>query len=239
MNPKVSIVIPAHNEEASLAATLEKVLALKYPCFEVIVVDNASTDRTAEIASRYPVRLVREEQKGLLHARERGRVEATGDIIANIDADCLPDARWLDRGVRRFDDERIVGVSGPYYYFDGQRTFRNISLFVQKYLYALTSRVMQFFGRTGILIGGNTLIRADALRAAGGYDTSIIFYGEDTNTARKLSGQGKTVFMPDFVMPTSARRFKSEGMLRVTGLYLYHFVKTAFKSEDRRSAPKP
>lgn len=228
---KVSIVIPAHNEESSIAATLEKACALEYPDYEVIVVDNASSDKTGEIARQFPVKVVREEQKGLLHARERGRVEATGDIVANIDADCMPDADWIKKGISHFKDPRVSAVSGPYYYFDGAPAFRTASFFIQKYPYALASSLMQLFGKTGILIGGNNLIRASALREAGGYDTSIAFYGEDTDTARKVSKTGKIVFSPSFVMRTSARRFQNEGTLKITGLYLYHFFKTAFRKK--------
>ena len=228
---KVSVVIPAYNEEKSLAATLERVCALDYPDFEVIVVDNASSDRTGEIARQFPVKVVREEKKGLLHARERGRTEATGELIANIDADCLPAADWLSEGVRRFRHDGIVAVSGPYYYFDGSPAFRTSSFFAQKYVYAAMSRLMLALKGQGILIGGNNLIRASALAETGGYDTSIVFYGEDTTTARKISRKGKVVFSPAFVMPTSARRFQDEGMLRITGLYLYHFFKAAFKKD--------
>ena len=229
---KVSIVIPAYNEEACIAATLEKVCALRYPDFEVIVVDNASGDRTGEIARTFPVKVVREDKKGLLHARERGRVEASGDIIANIDADCLPHPDWLSGGVRHFGDRRVAAVSGPYYYFDGAPAFRASSFFLQKYVYAFFSHGMQAIGKTGVLIGGNTLVRASVLRDAGGYDTSIIFYGEDTDTARRVSEKGKIVFSPKFVMDTSARRFKNEGTLKITGLYLYHFFKGAFKKKE-------
>jgi cellulose synthase/poly-beta-1,6-N-acetylglucosamine synthase-like glycosyltransferase len=230
MSYKVSIVIPAHNEEASIAATLEKVCALDYPDFEVIVVDNASIDKTGEIAQQFPVKVVREEKKGLLHARERGRVEAKGDIIANIDADCLPKKKWLKNGIKFFNNERVVAVSGPYYYFDGSWFFRTTSFFLQKHVYTATSVILQRFKKTGVLIGGNNLIRAKVLEETGGYDTSIIFYGEDTATARKIAEKGTIVFSPGFVMSTSARRFESEGTFKIFGLYLYHFFKAAFKN---------
>ena len=231
MSPKVSIVIPAHNEEKFLAATLERVCALDYPDFEVIVVDNASSDRTGEIAETFPVKLVREEEKGLLHARERGRVEATGEIIANVDADCLPEADWLKKGIRHFSDPKVIAVSGPYRYFDGSNFFRIASTLIQRHIYPLSSKIMQRNKGFGIIIGGNALIRAEALRKIGGYDTSIIFYGEDTDTARKVGRQGKMVFDPDFFMDTSARRFKDEGTLKIFALYLYNFFKTGLKKQ--------
>ncbi len=228
---KVSIVIPAHNEEAYIAETLRAVTALDYPDFEVIVVDNASSDKTAEIAKQFPVKVVHEEKKGILHARERGRKEATGEIIANIDADCRPTKDWLKNAMQHFKNKNIVAVSGPYYYFDSPAPSRILFFGTQKYVYAIGSKLLQLIGKNGILIGGNTLFRADPMQKHGGYDTSILFYGEDTDTAKKLSKHGKIHFSPSVVMHTSARRFQSEGTGKIIGNYLYHFIKGTFSKQ--------
>jgi len=222
---KVSVVIPAHNEERVIAATLQAVLAQDYPDFEVIVVDNASTDGTADIARAYPVKVVSEPQKGLLAARERGRQEATGDIVVQMDADCLPEKHWLSRGVRHFKDERVSAVAGPYDYFDGKPFFRFFSLASQKYIYRGMNSFVQMLGSGAVLIGGNSFIRASALSKAGGYDVSIAFYGEDTDTAKRVSKQGRVIFDSKLIQKTSARRFKAEGTFKITLLYLFHFFR--------------
>ncbi len=228
---KVSIVIPAYNEEKNIAKTIEAALAQDYQDREVIVVDNASTDRTAEIASRYPVKVVREPIKGLLNARERGRIEAVGGLIANIDADCLPETDWLARGVEHFLDPEIVAATGPYDYHDGHPFFRRSSLATQKTVYSLMSRFLQSrpIKRGAILIGGNNIIRADALTKAGGYTTAIKFYGEDTDTAKKIAKHGRVVFNPKFSIKTSARRFKEEGTIHLMLKYWYYFFKHILK----------
>jgi cellulose synthase/poly-beta-1,6-N-acetylglucosamine synthase-like glycosyltransferase len=225
---KVSIVIPAHNEEKNLARTLEAVLALDYPEFEVIVVDNASTDATKDVAARFPVILVMEPRKGLLYARERGRQEANGEIIANVDADCLPDEDWLANGIGHFEDPHVAAVSGPYDYFDGKPIFRAVSLFVQKYIFWSMNMFLRLLRKGGIVIGGNTLIRAAALEAVGGYDTSILFYGEDTDTAKRVSKRGLIAYDTEFIMKTSARRFASQGVVQLTSTYFFHFFKVIF-----------
>ena len=222
---KVSIVIPAYNEEDSIGRTLEKVCAMDYADFEVIVVDNASTDKTSEIAKTFPVKVVREDRKGLLFARECGRQSATGEIVANIDADCLPKKDWIAKNVLYFSDPSIVAVSGPYDYFDGSKFLRFTSLFMQKTIYVLMNKILTKFHEGGVLIGGNNFIRASVLKEIGGYDTSIVFYGEDTNTAKRVSRKGKIFFNSKCVMKTSARRFKKEGFLFVTAKYFYHFFK--------------
>ena len=198
---KISVVIPAHNEESVITETLNAILAQDHPDFEIIVVDNASIDKTAEIvrsfishvgpkATVWPrpqIFLVHEPKKGLLHARERGRKEARGEIIANMDADCLPETAWLKTAVKYFDDvdtdrTRIVAVSGPYNYHDAHPAFRFASKLLQGYVYRLFSVIFQhrFVGIGAVLIGGNNLIRADVLNKIGGYNTALLFYGEDT-----------------------------------------------------------
>jgi glycosyltransferase involved in cell wall biosynthesis len=227
---RISIVIPAHNEEASLPDSIRAALAQDYPDFEVIVVNNASTDRTAEVAGQFPVKLVHEPRKGLLWARECGRQNATGELIANMDADCLPSPTWLRTGAGFFRDARVAAATGPYDYHDGGALFRRGSLFIQKTAYWLVSRLFQCPGlRFGaILIGGNNFIRAAALRKTGGYNTAILFYGEDTDTAKRMAACGRVIFSNRLVMKTSARRFRAEGVARLEARYIAYFFQTIF-----------
>lgn len=230
---KVSIIIPAHNEEDSLPETLTHVLALEHGDFEVIVVDNASTDRTSEIAREFPVLVVHEKTKGLLHARECGRRHAKGEIIANIDADCLPEPDWLTKGIHYFSDPHVVSVSGPYDYYDSKPWFRTLSSFVQTHGFSALSRFLTRIGKQGVMIGGNNLIRARVLELVGGYNTQILFYGEDTDTAKRVSKEGKIVFDRHFVMKSSGRRFKHHGVVSIFFLYVYHFLKVSFFSKPK------
>jgi glycosyltransferase involved in cell wall biosynthesis len=231
-NMKVSVVIPAHNEEQYLAKTIETILNQDYKNVEIIVVDNASTDQTFQIASRFPIKVVREDRKGLLWAREKGRQTATGQIIANIDADCLPDVNWISKALPYFNNEKVVAVSGPYHYYDADRVFRMVASFCQCFIYPIVNKFLQFpFVSSGaVLIGGNNFIKAQALEKAGGYDTTLVFYGEDTNTAKRISKYGKVVFTPKVSMKTSARRFQKEGSLKIFSKYIFHFFKQIFSS---------
>jgi glycosyltransferase involved in cell wall biosynthesis len=236
---KVSIVIPAYNEAAQIAQSIERALAQDYPDFEVIVIDNASQDKTFEIASRYPVRVIREDRKGLLYARECGRTNATGDIIANMDADCLPESDWIARGASFFNDQRVVAASGPYDYHDGGAMLRYSTLWCMKYIYSAFNRLFQAFGAGAITIGGNTFIRASALQRAGGYNTDIEFWGEDTDTAKRMAKIGTVVFHRNLIIKTSARRFKAQGALNLALTYQIQFFKVIFsKSAKKKAAVK-
>jgi glycosyltransferase involved in cell wall biosynthesis len=92
---RISLVIPAYNEESHLVACLEAALNQSVPFWEIIVVDNNSSDKTALVAARYEdVRVLREPKRGIAHARNHGFNAATGDIIARIDADTLLPSNW-------------------------------------------------------------------------------------------------------------------------------------------------
>ncbi|MCC2630540.1 MAG: hypothetical protein K0S38_349 [Candidatus Paceibacter sp.] len=232
---KVSIVIPAHNEEALIGKTLEAVLQQDYPDFEVIVVDNASTDKTSEIAASYSgVTVVYEPRKGLLWAREAGRKNASGEIIVNTDADCIPDVDWLSQGVTHFTHPKIVAVTGPVSFFDAGPVFQRVTLGIQKFGYPFFSKLFQSMNIGAVLIGGNNFIRSDALKAVGGYNTAIEFYGEDTDTAKRLMKVGKVLFKNNVITATSSRRFVAQGTWETSFLYLFNFIwVTFFRSTQR------
>lgn len=94
---RVSIVIPAYNEERHLQDCLEAIAKQSVMPFEVIVVDNNSTDKTAELAARYPfVRVISELQQGIVFARNAGFNAALGDVIGRIDADITLPINWVE-----------------------------------------------------------------------------------------------------------------------------------------------
>lgn len=226
---KVSVVIPSYNEEKYLATTLRAVLAQQYENFEIIVVDNASTDHTEDIARSFKgVRVMRENRRGTQFARECGRKSAQGDIIAFIDADCHPDPNWLASTVNLFSDHRIVAVGGAYDYYDARAFVRYALLFLQRIVYVPANLLLRLFHAGGILVGGNLVARATALESVGGLDTSFVFWGDDTDTARNLSKVGRIYFGWNPVMKSSARRFKSEGTVRTVARYVFYFLKVIF-----------
>lgn len=217
----LSIVIPAYNEEKYLGPCLESCLANKTPnVIEVIVIDNASTDGTAALAQRYPgVRVVHEARKGLTCARERGLLEAKGDLVGYIDADTRVPAGWFQRIQNTFaDNEELVCLSGPYDYYD-LGSFKRFAVYIW-----WTVLAMPLYWIAGyMVVGGNFVARRDALNEIGGFDTNIAFYGEDTNIARRLHAVGKVKFSQRFRIGTSARRLQNEGLFKIAFVYAANF----------------
>ena len=88
--PVISVIIPAHNEEKYIGQAIESIKGQDFSLpYEIIVVDNASEDKTSEIAERLSVKVVRESKLGLTWARERGYKESQGEILAYLDADSI------------------------------------------------------------------------------------------------------------------------------------------------------
>ena len=112
---RFSIVVPFRNSEQFLEGCMASLLNQQYPCdqYEVLVVDNASTDASAEVARRQSaVRLLYEPEVGAYAARNRGLDHATGEIIAFTDSDCEADAGWLAALDRTFQNPKIGIVLG-------------------------------------------------------------------------------------------------------------------------------
>ncbi|HKX28153.1 MAG TPA: glycosyltransferase [Blastocatellia bacterium] len=111
--PKVSVVICAYNAASTIEDNLESLTRLRYPNYEVIVIDDGSRDATGRIAARYPFKLISVPNGGLSAARNLGWRAATGEIIAYTDADTRVDADWLSYLVQPFLTTDAVGVGGP------------------------------------------------------------------------------------------------------------------------------
>lgn len=112
--PFVSVIIPVLNGEATVGSCLTSLLQTDYPQErrEVLVIDNGSTDRTAEIVESLPVTLLRENRPGASAARNRGIETSRGDILVFVDADCMASRGWLKELLGGFDNKRVGAVAG-------------------------------------------------------------------------------------------------------------------------------
>ncbi|MCX6732035.1 MAG: glycosyltransferase [Candidatus Roizmanbacteria bacterium] len=116
---KISLVIPAYNEEKYIAGCLDSIQTQKIKPDEVIVVNNNSTDKTLSIVEKYPfVRVVNEVTQGMIAARNTGFNEAQYDLIARCDADTKLPPNWISRVHRNFARYHIDALTGPIMFYD-------------------------------------------------------------------------------------------------------------------------
>jgi glycosyltransferase involved in cell wall biosynthesis len=108
----ISVVVPVYNGAQSIADCIESLLKQDYPDFEVIIVNNNSTDNTVSIVETYPVRLVFCAERGPAPARNAGIEASTADIIAFTDADCIAESNWLSELVKPYANPEIGGSGG-------------------------------------------------------------------------------------------------------------------------------
>jgi len=206
-----SVIVPAYNAVSTLDGCLNALLnqSISKERYEVIVVDDGSTDRTADQVKNYPVRYLYQKNRGPATARNAGVKEAIGHIVLFTDSDCVPDARWIREMVRPFDDKEVAAVKGAY------RTR-------QKSLTARFSQ-MEFEERFAMLKKAGIIDMVDTYSAGfrkeiflkmGGFDISFpAANNEDTEFSYRMSKLGyRMVFNPDAIVyhlnhPDTIRRY--------------------------------
>lgn len=223
----ISVIVCAHNEAEFIAPCLESLLAQSRTPDEILVINNASSDDTHAVAAAFRgVRVIDEARKGLVIARERGRLEARGDLLVYVDADCRAPQSWLLRVERRFTaNPRLLALSGNYRFYDWDWWGRLLIRAYDMTLGPATHVLVKYILRIGVVFyGGNFAVTKRALERIGGFDTTIEFHGEDTNLGRRLSKIGPVELRYDCYLYTSARRYNAMGKGAVIRLYVRNFV---------------
>lgn len=182
--PFVSVVMPAHNEEQYIAECLQSLNNQDYPAdrFEIIVVDNNSTDRTAEIAKAYGATVLFKEQGPVGAVRNYGAQHAKGDIIAFIDSDCVAPRDWLSQGCRLVSADPGAAFGGGCY-------LREKPFFIEKF-WLLSNNNEGTLPKH--LIGATFFITKELFLAAGMFDETITS-GEDTKLSEAIKAIGQAV----------------------------------------------
>lgn len=184
--PRISVVVCTYNGRTTIQDCLRGLANLQYPNFEIIVIDDGSTDGTADVAKQYDVRLVQTENRGLSHARNLGLELATGEIIAYTDDDAYPDPHWLYYLAHTFRTTDFVAVGGPNLPPPGEN-------------FVAEAVANSPGGPTHVLLsdceaehipGCNMAFRADALRDLGGFDPQFRTAGDDVDVCWRIQQAG-------------------------------------------------
>lgn len=185
--PTVSIVVPAHNAQATIDDCVRSLLQLKPPDggFEIVVVDNDSTDATLRFLKQYEnrIRILHESIRGSSAARNLGIARARGKIVAFTDADCTVDSEWLVNLIPPLA-EPSVGASG------GRILSRKSSNWIERFGEVMHDhrRAIEVYRRPTI-IGMNFATRRAILEEVGLFDIGLI-RGQDTDLGWRIHGAG-------------------------------------------------
>ncbi len=249
--PKVSVIVCSYNGAQTLEACLESLLQVDYPDYEIIVVDDGSTDRTPEIIAqfRHDPKLVPVHQKnmGLSYARNVGAHTATGDIFAYTDGDCMADPDWLYYLVGTLLSGPYAGVGGP-----------NISPPAANWVQACVSAAPG--GPSHVLLtdvvaehipGCNMAFHRWAFEMVGGFNPEYRKAGDDVDFCWRLQNAGQVIAFSASAIVWHYRRFtlrafrrqqegygEAESMLRFNHLIFFGPTGTAQWKGNIYGAPR-
>jgi len=194
----ISVVIPAYNEEKHIEACLDSLKKQSFPklFYEVIVVDNDSTDKTAEIAKKFQTKVILETERGTVFAIRKGLNQAQGDIVALTDADTIVNKDWLKNIYQAFENNPELVLVG------GRTLFRpKVPLSViSQGIFNLANGLIGFNGANGA-------IRKDTYQRVYGIDEKINLSWE-TDLSLRLKKEGQKTFLIRNWVITSSRHFR-------------------------------
>lgn len=219
-NPLFSIIIPAYNEEKMIATCLDFLEQQEADFeYEIIVVNNNSTDATRSIVEKRGVLLIDELRCGVGSARRAGTAVARGKYVVHVDADTHLPSNYLTELIKRFEkNQKLVCVGGQFFYYDAPLWVDVIRFFTHWGLWFFSTVVS--LGKVGPM-GNNMCFKKEMYDKTLGFDAELK-YGEDMDLCRKLSAFGKVRLDMSLKCEISVRRFVPNKRLWV---YFLNFLK--------------
>src|SRR6516162_639294 len=223
--PKISVIVCTYNGARTLRECLSALTDLDYPNYEVIVINDGSTDDTAAIARDYSVRLIRQPNKGLSAARNTGLAASAGEIVAYIDDDAFPHRYWLRYLAAAFARSSHVGIGGPNLPPAGDGFITEcVAASPGNPLHVLLSDELAEH-----IPGCNMAYRKEALVAIGGFDPRFRAAGDDVDICWRLQDRGSTIGY----CPTAVVWHHRRNSIRAYWKQQYGYGKAEAQLEDK------
>jgi len=209
--PLISVVVCTYNGSSTIRQCLEGLQRLDYPSFEVLVIDDGSTDGVLDIVREYDVELVQlPENRGLSWARNEGMRRATGEIVAYLDDDAWPDPSWLTHLALAFSHSDHVGIGGPNIAPPGYGVVADCVANAP----GGPSHVLHTDLLAEHLPGCNMAFRRTAILAIDGFDPRFHIAGDDVDLCWRLQEHGGTLGFCAGAMVWHHRRSRIKAYLR-------------------------
>lgn len=198
---KVSLYVPCFNAEENIKACLEAILKQSFSIEEILVIDDGSTDKTLDIVSQFPVRIIRHsENEGLASVRNTAVKSAKGDFLASLDSDCIPEEGWLEELMKNFSS-KTAGVGGRLLESSSDSIVDTWSL----------AHMRQDWGDNKtdsipFLSGSNNVFIKKILFDVGGYDEECFNNYEDVSISKKIKKAGYALIYEPYARVHHARK---------------------------------
>ncbi|MEM7819428.1 MAG: glycosyltransferase family 2 protein [Candidatus Aenigmatarchaeota archaeon] len=192
--PSVSIIVPAYNEEKNIGSVIKNLKKLKYPkkLLEIIVVDDGSTDKTAEIAEKNGAKVIRKEKGGKASALNIGLKHAKSEIIACIDADSYPKKNALIEAVPFFVDKDVAAVTTRIFTKKKNKILEKFQS-IEYAMIAWSRKLFEYIEGVYVTPGPLSLYRKSVVEKIGGFDEKNLT--EDIEIAWRILSNGYKIKM--------------------------------------------
>jgi len=228
---KISVIIPAYNEEKNIGDCLKSIRENRYSDFDIIVVDAGSSDKTVEIAKRYADKVIVAKTSAPGPARNIGVRNTDAEIVAFTDADTIVSKNWIEIIAKDFSDPDVIAVGGILKPLNPR--------FIDKIMFKINSdlwyRFTAFFGFYQ-LGTPNCAYRRDIFIKMNGFNEKLSML-EDTELSLRVGKArlGKIIIDKNLIVYNSTRRFRQEGYIRVFLRYVKEYL-NMFTKRDIKSA---
>lgn len=227
--PSVSVVVCSYNGGRTLAQCLQSLMRVDYPDYEVILVDDGSTDDTPEIALQFPdVRTIRQQNQGLSAARNVGLEAARGSIVAYVDSDVFVDPHWLTHLVAQLERSGAAAVGGPNIAPEDGRISACVGASPGQPMHVLESDQVAEH-----IPGCNMAFRRGPLLAINGFDPQFTKAGDDVDVCWRLQQAGYWITFAPGAFVWHHRRQTPRAYLRQQAGYGEAEALLRFKHPDR------
>jgi cellulose synthase/poly-beta-1,6-N-acetylglucosamine synthase-like glycosyltransferase/spore germination protein YaaH/peptidoglycan/xylan/chitin deacetylase (PgdA/CDA1 family) len=239
--PEVTVLIPAFNEESVIETTVRAALASDYPKLEILVINDGSADRTAEIVlenfGRDPrVRLLTQSNHGKPSALNHGLSEATGQIIISIDADTMVDPSAISKLVRHFADPNVGAVAGNVKVENRNRWLTRWQALEYITSQNLEKRAFDLLNCIPVVPGAAGAWRTDVLRSHGGFSGDTV--AEDTDLTLTIRREGSKILYDEEAIGRTEVPDTIQALIRQRFRWTFGTLQAVWKHRDAAGKPK-